>query len=151
MNKKSKTLVFFLSFIPGAGQMYLGLMSRGVQLMGAFFFITFLMGWLNLQLLAFILPVIWCYSLFDALHRADGSVEIQPVDEMAIFNWLEQHPKAIGGGLIGIGIFMVFDRLIAPLISYNIRGYLQTGLVALALIAIGVKLLIGGQKEEVEK
>lgn len=147
MNNKSKVLVFFLSFIPGAGHMYLGLQRRGVQLMSAFFFITFLMGWLNLSLLAFILPVIWFYSLFDALHRAEGGPVPDESDELFHFSWFQNRPKLVGGGLIAIGCFVIFDRIIAQFITWEIRNYIQTGLVALVLIGVGVRILTGGRND----
>ena len=34
--KKSRFLVFILSFIPGAGEMYMGFMKQGVTLMAVF-------------------------------------------------------------------------------------------------------------------
>jgi TM2 domain-containing membrane protein YozV len=39
IKKKNSFLTFIFSLIPGAGQMYLGFMKRGLSLMSCFFFI----------------------------------------------------------------------------------------------------------------
>ncbi|OIQ58584.1 hypothetical protein MOTE_17720 [Moorella thermoacetica] len=72
---KSKFTSFILSVFPGLGHFYLGLMNRGMVIMAVFF------GWLGLVLLASVvtwshdflvllvlLPIVWLYSLFDALQ-----------------------------------------------------------------------------------
>lgn len=72
---KSRFISFILSVFPGLGHFYLGLMNRGMVIMAAFF------GWLGLVLLASVvtgshdflvllvlLPLVWLYSLFDALQ-----------------------------------------------------------------------------------
>lgn len=65
IRKKNSFLTFCFSLLPGAGQMYMGFMKRGVCLMSAFFLLIFFSSWLNLGPLMFILPVIWFYSFFD--------------------------------------------------------------------------------------
>ncbi|HHY06131.1 MAG TPA: hypothetical protein GX532_04050 [Clostridia bacterium] len=148
-NKKLITVI--LSIVPGAGHMYLGLQNRGFVLMGLFFFFTCLMGWLHLSLFLFILPVIWFYSMFDAFHRVqdeEGSVE---KDELHLVTWCQEHPQWIGWGLILLGCLVVFERIISPFITWQIRNYVQTGLVALLLIAGGLKLLVGSKSVSVDE
>lgn len=139
-----------LSVVPGAGHMYLGMLNKGAQLMGGFFFTLFLMGWLNVSLFIFVLPVIWFYSLFDAMHRADavgGMAEIE--DPFSVL--VNTYPKLLGWGLIGLGCLAVFDRIISPFLSWAIRNYLQTGIVAALLIASGAKLIIGSRSRPDEE
>ena len=62
--RKSGFLTFIFSFLPGAGEMYLGFMKQGISLMGAFFLLIFLASWLNMGPLLFVLPVLWCYGFF---------------------------------------------------------------------------------------
>jgi len=147
-----KLITVALSVVPGAGHMYLGLMKQGIQLMSAFFFTAFLMGWLNLSLLLFILPVIWFYGIFDALHRVDDNQEevlLESLTDSGIFGWIGTHPRLVGWGLIVLGCFAIFDRIISPFLSWEIKNYLQTGIVSFILIFSGIKLLIG-TKEAVE-
>lgn len=146
-NKKLITVA--LSIVPGAGHMYLGLQNRGLSLMTLFFFSAFLMGWLRMTVFVFFLPVIWFYSLFDAFHRVEnpqcpqGDTWGAGGNEVQLFVWFNQHPQWVGWGLILMGCFVIFERIISPLLTWQMRGYLQTGIVALLLIGGGVKLLLG--------
>ena len=53
--------------MPGAGQMYVGLMKKGVCLMTAFLGIC-LLSITDIPYLVITIPVIWCYSFFDAIN-----------------------------------------------------------------------------------
>lgn len=149
-NKKLVTVA--LSMIPGAGHMYLGLQNRGLALMTFFFFSAFLMGWLRMSLFIFFLPVIWFYSLFDAFHRVENedweNESEAKVDEAGfqLISWFNKHPQWTGWALILLGCIVLFERIISPLLTWQIRNYLQTGIVALILIGGGVKLLLGSKQ-----
>ncbi|NLU50971.1 MAG: hypothetical protein GXX09_11330 [Syntrophomonadaceae bacterium] len=149
-----KIITVALSVVPGAGHMYLGLLKQGTQLMTAFFLILFLTGWLDLGFMAFILPVIWFYSLFDAYHLVEESGSLRP-DDATGFRWLEKHPNWVGWGLIILGVLLILRKIVAPfvapLIDYQMYSYMQTGIVALVLIAIGIKLLAGNRYPEKEE
>lgn len=67
-----------LSFVPGLGHFYMGLMQRGLSFLVAFFgtitMLIFVAGITNDSVLVFlcVLPVIWLYCMFDAvqcIHR----------------------------------------------------------------------------------
>ncbi len=137
-----KLIAVGLSVIPGAGHMYLGLQREGLVLMSIFFFALFLMSWLNMSVFLFLLPIIWFYSLFDALHSLEDKENRVQV-ESHLFSWLDENPGIIGWGLIGMGVLAVLNRIVAPLLTWQARNYLQTGIVALVLIASGIKLVIG--------
>ena len=141
-----KIITVALSIIPGAGHMYLGFLKEGTQLMAGFFFTAFLMGWLNLSILVFILPVIWFYSLFDAYHRMDEKeFNGQTWEEIPFFQWFSNHPRWIGWGLIVFGCLILFEKIVSPLLSWQIRHYLQTAIVALIFILGGIKMLAGNK------
>jgi hypothetical protein len=114
--------------------------------MSCFFFALFLMGWLHLSFFLFTLPVIWFYSIFDALHRVEEDYSLDQAD-LQLFSFIKYNPRWIGWGLILLGLFVIFDRIISPLISSSIRNYIQTGIVAFILIGAGVRLLAGNGKE----
>ncbi len=46
--KKNKFMTVVFSFIPGAGQMFMGFMKLGTSFMSLFSFIILLSAWLNL-------------------------------------------------------------------------------------------------------
>jgi hypothetical protein len=140
INKKTITLA--LSIIPGAGHMYLGYQSKGLLIMGSFFFSIFFMGWLGISLLLFLLPLIWFYSFFDAMHLVDGSEEI-------INRELELpkiKPEWLGAGLIAIGIIIILERILYPMMEHHIRRYIQTSIVSLIFIIAGAAILVKNKK-----
>ncbi len=145
-NKKIVTCL--LSVIPGAGHMFLGYQRLGLELMTLFFFCFFFIDWLRVGLFMFIIPVIWFYSLFDALHRASNGDELTADEDASMFDAIGRYgvglngSKLLGGGLIVLGTLLIFDRIISPMIPYEIRNYLQTGIVALLFIAGGIRILL---------
>lgn len=148
-NKKIITLG--LSIIPGAGHMYLGYQQKGLALMGAFFFTIFFMGWLNLSMLLFILPLIWFYSFFDAFHTLNGN-DIEDIDMSKILPKIKH--EYIGYALIGMGLLIVFQRIVYPLINqyidWQIRNYIQTSIVSLIFIIVGIEMLKKKKDDEIE-
>lgn len=140
-----KVIACLLSVIPGAGHMYLGYQRLGLELMTLFFFTLFFIDWIRISLFIFILPVIWCYSMFDALHKAAGG-ETAKEDDLSLFAlWTGKKGgvRVLGYVLIALGLLLIFERVVLPHIPYEIRHYLQTVIVALILIAGGLKLLVG--------
>ena len=101
----------------------------------------------------FIIPVIWFYSMFDALHKASGDGALAEEDNLSLLEVIGENSnrwsgsKLLGYGLIIIGALLIFDRIISPMIPYEIRNYMQTGIVALLFIAGGIRILAGGRKE----
>lgn len=141
LNKKSITLA--LSVIPGAGHMYLGYQKKGLIIMGSFFFSIFFMGWLGISMLLFLLPLIWFYSFFDAMHIADGSQE-EIKNQLLILPDIK--PEWMGFALIGIGVMIMLERILYPLIDYEIRRYIQTSIVSLIFILVGIYMLMKSKK-----
>lgn len=142
-NKKYLTILF--SLVPGAGHMYLGMQKKGIILMASFFLSLFLMGWLNMSLFMVILPVLWFYSLFDALNKFDDK-KYTSIDNDDPYMWVEKNLKIVGWGLIILGLFIIIDKLILPNISFEIKSYIQTIVVAGIFIFGGIKLIISNKK-----
>lgn len=150
-----KIIAVALSIVPGAGHMYLGLRKQGAQFMGVFFFFLCLSAGLNLGIVAFVLPVVWFYSLFDAYHLLEEETEGLRPDESPLFAWLDKHPGWLGWVLIILGGLLILQRIAAPivisLLDPALWNYLETGIVALILIAGGIMLLKGNKKNTVKK
>lgn len=156
--RRSRLVATLLSIFPGAGHMYLGLQHRGLQLMVGFLFSIYILDTLRLTMFLFIVPLIWCYSFFDGLQQSarfeasGGQVPDEPV-----ISWLGSRKRWLGGVLIGLGIYYVFDQLILQLVPYEMRhqynlylfrDYMQSGLVAVLLIAGGIVLFRSGIKQK---
>lgn len=142
LNKKSIALA--LSVVPGAGHMYLGYQKKGLMIMGAFFFSIFFMGWLGISMLLFLLPLIWFHSFFDAMHIADDSEE-EIRDQVSILPAIK--PEWVGFALIAIGVINILERILYPLIDYAIRRYIQTSVLSLIFILVGIYILMKNKKE----
>ena len=64
--KKNRFLLFCFSFLPGAGEMYFGLMKTGISLLSIFAVSVMVTGYIQLGVLMFVPFVIWTYSFFHA-------------------------------------------------------------------------------------
>lgn len=170
--RKSKFLTFFWSLLPGAGQMYLGLMRRGVSLMTFFFGTIALSGWLNIGLFLFAIPVIWFYAFFDSMNL--GSLPYEALQYRRAcddFIWkptdLDGLKKRLGGktqiwiglGCIALGCYVLFDNLLMPYLHavfgrsswfWDVINGLPTLVVALLIIALGFYLVVGRNRKEKE-
>ena len=88
------------------------------------------------------------YSFFDALHTINRT---NINDEKISFNFPKIKPEWVGWGLIGIGVLIVIERILYPLIPYEIRNYIQTSIVSIIFIVGGIKLLAKSKNEEIEE
>ena len=68
MQRKSGFLTFCFACLPGAGEMYLGYMKRGLSVMIAFWGLIFVASLLNMGILGILAPIIWAYSFFDTFN-----------------------------------------------------------------------------------
>lgn len=78
---KNKFFTFVFACIPGAGQMYHGLMKKGVSLMVLFWGLAGLSLATYMTVLTVLLPVIWFYSFFDTVNRMNMSLDELRVQE----------------------------------------------------------------------
>ena len=142
--KKSKALTFFLSFVPGLGHYYLGLMNRGLQFMVTFFGFIFLMDFMHLNSFPFLLPIIWFYNLFDALQKYQLLVEENVKEDEPLFSMEQWKPNKlwIGWGLILIGGYSLFDKITVQL-DWQYQYMLKNTIASIALIVLGWFLVTG--------
>ena len=144
--EKNKLLIFIFSFIPGAGQMYLDMMKKGIIIMALFFLIFLGVGFLSFDLLGIFniflafLPTIWFYSFFDTQNMKDFSFEYRKKCDEEFYNQFIYifsnkfsfgefniifNLKFLGGFLIFIGlmnIILLFKRYIYLILrNFDIR------------------------------
>lgn len=120
-NKKNRLITFFVSLIPGAGEMYLGFYKTGVSIMSLFWGTIALFGTL-LPPIFYLLPVLWFYSFFHTHNLNSMSDEefytleddylfhIHPQD---IRSFTRKNQKCLALVLILMGISIIWNHLSA--------------------------------------
>ncbi len=138
MKKKSKFLTFLLSFVPGLGHIYLGLMQRGMVFLLATAFV-FLGGMFFTVLHIFydpipfvLLPFIWLAALVDSLILADRinrqAAEFQALGQNSSEIWknVEEELKGQNGKILAL----VFS--IIPGAGHMYVGQMEKGIQLMA-------------------
>lgn len=166
--KRNRFFLFCCSMIPGAGEMYLGFMKQGISLMSLFFLLLSLAAWLNVGALAFLLPVIWCYSFFHA-HNLNGlpddefyTIEddflIRPSETFDAY-FLMRYRKLIALVLILLGASIIWNNFMGlmggflPSFLHRLfrsLGYYVPQILIGAVIVYAGLYLISGKKKELE-
>ncbi|OXM83335.1 hypothetical protein CF651_26810 [Paenibacillus rigui] len=157
--KKSKMIATFLSIVPGAGHMYIGLQKRGLQLMVAFFLCIYIMDVLRLSIFLFLIPILWFYSFFDALQQISKQGQ-EEIKDVPFVDWLINHQKWVGIVLLLLGLYYLTDEVLLSTldrlfpkerISAVFHQYFQTFIVSVLLIGGGLKLVMGSQGKNKNK
>ncbi|AYB45124.1 hypothetical protein V4V36_05645 [Paenibacillus lautus] len=153
--RRSKVFATLLSAFPGAGQMYLGLQKRGLQLMVLFLGSIYVLDVLKLSVFLFLIPLIWFYAFFDGLQQVSRYGR-EPLRDRPIISGLGNQQRWLGLGLLILGIYFVFTSVVMPYVEtlfpdlhldYRIRTYMKTVIVAVLLIGGGIKLMTGSKKD----
>ena len=172
IRKKSSFLTFWFSLLPGAGQMYMGFMKRGVCLMSAFFLLIFISAFLNIGAIMLIMPILWFYAFFDthnlrsmpddefyALEDDFVIINQIPADSLKIFR--DKYKNIIALVLIVIGISVLWNNFFDIVRSvlpdyigarlsnaiYSIGYYFPQLLIGAAIVLLGLYLIRGKKKE----
>lgn len=167
---KNKFLTFLFSLIPGAGQMYLGFMRRGVSLMLLFTLVIAVAAGFYMGFLCILLPVIWFYAFFDAMNLSSLPFDQQRLiqdeflfglDSPASGKWknlLQKRHVFVGVLFILGGAYLLFENLVRPLLwqffeNSVFRGIFRsipTIVVAVAIICLGVYLVKGDARKRLD-
>ncbi|GGI14767.1 hypothetical protein [Gottfriedia solisilvae] len=147
--KKRKMGVYILSFLPGLGHFYLGLMQRGLQFMLLLFCAIFMTH--MVEMFAFFIPIIVFYSYFDALQYHSKYRENEELIDEPVFkqNLIRVNKAVIAWIFIGFGGLSLLENSADYLqlsIDFNI---LYKIIVSAVFVIIGIRILIGKPKEEV--
>lgn len=172
--KKKGFFTFCFSFIPGAGEMYMGFFKEGISIMTLFLAIVSLAGFFNISPLVLLSLVVWCYSFFHVHNLASLSDEefyaledkylfINNVDGIENIFLGEKGRKIMAVILIVIGCSaawnVIVDIIADILYSLNINTNLFYGVtravpqtvISILLICLGIYLIKGKSKEINEK
>lgn len=168
IRKKSSFLTFCFAFLPGAGQMYMGFMKRGVSLMSYFFTIIFLAVWMRFSPVLLVMPMIWFFAFFDTFNlRALPDEEFYAMEDSYIFvpdfakgkSLLQQtrYRNIIAAGLIIIGFTVLFHNICDMLERFmpsflrdaidTFGNYFPQLIIAVGIIALGIYLISGKKKD----
>lgn len=155
---RNSFLTFLFALIPGAGQMYLGLMKKGICIMLGFGLISTLVHLAPFNFIGFILPVIWFYAFFDTLVVARLTPEERMLDEddfmhkiKHFFNqdWKMLFAKyyvLIAVVVILLGVHTLFSNFILPFLYRFTRysDWIYSFFYKIPNLCIGIILLVGG-------
>lgn len=168
IRKKNSFLTFCFSLLPGAGQMYMGFMKRGISLMSAFWLLIFTATWLGLESLMFAMPVIWFFAFFDTFNlRSMPDDEFYAMeDDYILFPEFIKHKSGLIQGkyrtllaltliIIGFAIlwsnaYRLLSWVLPGVISdmiYRFGYYFPQLFIGFAIIALGIYLIRGKKKD----
>lgn len=170
IKRKGNFFTFCFSLLPGAGHMYLGFMKQGISLMALFWGIIFLSVYLEVGPLALLLPILFCYSFFDAMNKNSLSDEdFYALEDAYLFDANFDDLKSIFHGrfrpliaiiLIVMGAQMLLSNCYGLLLDmlpdflaeaiysvlFPILERLPRFLISLAIIAVGFGLIRGKKR-----
>lgn len=174
--RRNSFLTIMFALIPGAGEMFLGYMKKGMSSMMIFFGILGIGTFFRLEFVLFALPVVWFYSFFTTLNLHGLIIKGMPLprDEFVIsgFNlkgnfegiFSKKNNFYIGYGLVVIGGLSLISFISEPIIDVLYRYWPSVGdllrdltyrlpalLVSVAIVLLGVKLIKGKSEKEQEQ
>ncbi len=165
VKKKSKFFTVIFSCYPGGGHMYLGFMKQGVQLMLLFSVIAAISSFAYIfHSLAFLIPILIAYSIFDAMHKRNSMAEPNDSD-LELLGWFNirnnGEVKSVDYYRVGVytliivGIYILIDNVGLSLLReflyrrfgsdhngsiYEIEKWIRSGILGIIFIIGGVKL-----------
>ena len=176
--KKNRFLLFCLSFLPGAGEMYLGFMKMGLSLLSLFALMVIITVYSNIGVMGFAVFVICVYGFFHANNLGGLSdEEFFQIEDEYLFGlgekdmnsfkdfFMGKYRKVFAVILILFGVSMLwqtFCRFLRHMVGsdyYNkyISGFMSTistdvprMIIAFLIIWFGFNL-IRGKKEELDR
>ena len=127
--RKQGLFMFVTSCIPGCGQMYQGYMKRGLSLMLVFWGLLSIAFFLNIEALVVFLIPAWLYTYFDSYNfrtRLDnGTAEedaflfgLSDMDSERFSALCRERHSLLGWLLVGLGVYMLYDRIVRRLASF---------------------------------
>lgn len=163
--KKNRFLTFCFATLFGAGQMYLGMMKKGVTIMASIASLFAFTTIANIDELLFIIPVIWFYAFFDAMNGWHLSIEERKIEEEKFMNAIQslgqkssinglslKHRRTFGWGLVIAGTYIILNGLLNILgecigiwsdsyIIYRIQEQIIRFGLSVLIIYIGIQLV----------
>ena len=149
-------LWFVFSLVPGAGHMYMGLMQRGVMLLGIFLGLAALTNILGIWnfVIALGSVLIYVYAFFDSLgmKRAIERGELIEDGGFEELNLGKLNLYYVGIGIVIIGIFSLieihlYNLRFLPIVRELYYGF-KRSILPISLIGLGIWLIRRSKKEK---
>lgn len=164
MERRSKFLTFVLALIPGAGQIYLGLTMKGIQLFALYVLIRPALDIIGLGYIGGMLKIIiWVYAFFDTFEvarRIDRGERVGD-SEFVFKKYMENNDKfdhigrsfnknfwlLCGWGLIAVGILAILNLTFGSNDLYGlIKSYVSTYFIPVILVIAGFYMLVKNKR-----
>jgi len=153
--KFNKIIIMLLSFIPGCGHMYMGLMKRGMFILVSFFSCSYLATSVFYRVFIVGFIIIWLFGVFDAYNCRKklnmGKAVSDDVDDIKKF--LMKHRKII---IAVFGIISVIEvtrgrlfieKLGLEIENFHTEEFVFENVMVFLLICIGLYCLFFRKKK----
>ena len=155
MKRKSRFLTFCFAMMPGAGQMYLGLMKKGTSIMSIFFGVIATAIVLDFPWIMFIVPVLWFYAFFDAINYNNMPYEEKEfvedkflLDDRELKLLVRNNRTLVGIICVILGGCVIYNNIVNDIMyiinNSFLRGVLRdipTLIIAVVIILFGIGLV----------
>ena len=150
-----KISILILSFIPGCGHMYMGLMKRGMFVLSSFFACSYLASSLFFRVFIIGFIIIWFYGLFDAYNCRKKIDEGKFVEDSVedIKKFLLKHRNSIIATFATIAVIeinrsgIIFDAVGRVGENYSLKRLIFDNILVFLLICIGLYHLFFRKKK----
>lgn len=168
MDRRSRFLTFITALVPGLGQMYLGLIKKGIQIFVLFILIRPVLSIIGLGYLGDILKIIiWVFAFFDTFdiaRRIDKGETVGDTDFVFQKYMNDKHDEftkpsfqgfkfnrnmwmVCGWGLIAVGILAIMNLMFNTNDLYGlIKSYISSYFIPVLLVAGGCYLLFRNKR-----
>lgn len=169
-SKKSRFWNFWLAFLPGCSEMYMGFMKMGLSLMVVFWGIVAVASLLELGALMFAAMIVWFYSFFHARNlvhlpeEAFQRVEDRYLVDLSVLDRFRENAEGnkilalaliVFGGYLCIRAMMRLCWYILPdflmELLYAVADFMPRILIGLAIIVLGIWMIRGKREELYEE
>ena len=166
MKQKNGFFTLVFACVPGAGQMYQGYMKRGISIMTACALTVTLISTFGGVLFPMLLAVMWAAAFFDSFNVArltEAERQAKPDDwlwndiDLGQKKWNISHQRVLGIACIVLGAWLCLDQMPPFLsemgvdlggITWILRRYIPSIVLALALIWFGFRFIAGPVKKD---
>ncbi len=151
----AKILIMFLSFVPGCGHMYMGLMKRGMFILFSFFSCSYLATSIFFRVFTFAFIIIWFFSIFDAYNcrkkLMEGKIVEDTVDDIKKFLMKHRNIIVCVFGIITIievtRSSIIFDDFVIIKDNINSERIIFDNIMIFLLVCIGLYCLFFKKKK----